>query len=457
MLQKSIFLRLLVVCVGSLAVIWTAFGAYLVYDSARIGSDDVKRDLQLQASALARLATTTEDPTTARAIAESIRALNVDAAVPAMRADEFTYQLWDRDGRLIARSLEVPQLRAISPNSIAAGEARLEPGWVVMAALSPDGRRFAVVGQSEQVYERVRGLVRDQLILPFLVLAVGLSALLWVGLNFGLRPLNDLARTLTTRDSRDLSPLAESGSTYAELKPLGAALNDKLRRIRSLLEAERTFFADAAHELRTPLAVIGAQAHVVAAEVEPERRNAAITELDRGIARASAVVSRLLTLTRLDSHAAELAREKVRLDDLAAAVVESLREQASRKDQSIYFVAPQRVEVVGSHRELTIAIEALLLNAIQHTPVGTRIDIAVWLQESEAGVSVEDDGPGVPGPERTRIFERFRRLSAASEGGSGLGLAIARRVAELHGGHVALESAAGGHGCRFVLTVPVGH
>jgi two-component system, OmpR family, sensor histidine kinase QseC len=284
-----------------------------------------------------------------------------------------------------------------------------------------------------------------------------LSALLWVGLNFGLRPLNDLARTLTTRDSSDLSPLAESGSTYAELKPLGAALNDKLRRIRSLLEAERTFFADAAHELRTPLAVIGAQAHVVAAEVEPERRNAAITELDRGIARASAVVSRLLTLTRLDSHAAELAREKVRLDDLAAAVVESLREQASRKDQSIYFVAPRRVEVVGSHRELTIAIEALLLNAIQHTPVGTRIDIAVWLQESEAGVSVEDDGPGVPGPERTRIFERFRRLSAASEGGSGLGLAIARRVAELHGGHVALESAAWGHGCRFVLTVPVGH
>ncbi len=452
--SRSIFLRLLGVCIGSLAVIWGAFGTYLVYDSARIGSEDVDRDLQLQASALARFTSTTDDVSTIRKIAEDVRFLNVQAAIPMMSNEEFTYQVWDGKGQLLARSDEAPRLRDLSPDTLRPGRSVLEQGWVVFSAHSPDQRRFVVVGQSEKIYQRVRMMVRDQLIAPFVILAVGLSLLLWLGLRVGLAPLRRLAQSLAARDSRDLSPLAESAPRYAELKPLVSALDEKLARIRALLDTERAFFADAAHELRTPLAVIGAQAHVVAAEVDAERRDAAARELDRGIERASAIISRLLMLARLETISGGSERETLAFDELTSAIVDAFQSQANRGQRILRFTASSPAQVSGMREELTIAIEALLQNALQHTPPGTQVSVSVHRRDARTLLIVEDDGPGVAPADRERMFERFQRLDAAQGVGSGLGLAIARRIAELHGGQLVLEEAATGRGCRFVMSLP---
>jgi signal transduction histidine kinase len=452
-IPRSVFLRLLGVCLVGFATVWLALVAYIVMTTARVGDADVERDLRLQASALARFSSGADSTAAIRAVAEHVRELNVQAAVPLMRADEFTFQVWDGAGQLLVRSEEQPRLRDLAPGAVAIGRSYVEQGWIVFAEPSPDGRLLAIVGQRDTIYARARDLVRRQLVLPFAILALLLTALIWTGLRFGLRPLRALASQLNARAASDFSPVVTRGS-YAELEPLVTALNEKLLRIRALIDAERAFFADAAHQLRTPIAAISAQAHVVSAEASPARRAAAVEQLELGVARAATIIHRLLTLARLDAVAPTGARARVSLAEIAAAVVGALAPRAEVRGQRLELVANDGGWVLGLRNELFVAVESLVENAIQHASPRSNICVSVTTLNENSEVIVEDDGPGIPAAERAQVFERFARASTASDSGSGLGLAIVKRIADMHGGAIVLAETESRRGCRFVLSVP---
>jgi signal transduction histidine kinase len=246
----------------------------------------------------------------------------------------------------------------------------------------------------------------------------------------------------------------DAPAPYAEVAPIVRALNSQLRGSAERLERERRFFAEAAHELRTPLAVLSAQAHVVANEDDPIERRRALVALESGIDRSARVVQRLLTLARLDAKQPGERLEPMDLGELVEETVATLTARAEASGHRLD-VDASPVILLGSEEALRAALENLIDNALRYTPAGTTIDVSVTQRAGVCHLVVADDGPGIPAEHQGRVFERFERLGRCSDEGTGLGLAIVRRVAELHGGEAAYEPGEGGRGCRFSLRLPI--
>jgi signal transduction histidine kinase len=278
----------------------------------------------------------------------------------------------------------------------------------------------------------------------------------------GLKPLRTLTRQVEARDSADLDPV--QSVEHAELKPLVEALNGLFARVRRGIEADRRFFADAAHELRTPLAAIQAQAYVVSHSDSEDDRSTALREFDRGISRATQSLAKLLAIARLDARRVEAQLAQGALSDLAGCARSGVIQQASRAERrniTLSYDGANQAWVSVSHEDAATLVENVLDNAVRETPNGGEVRVAVKRIE-QAGVPmvelrIEDSGPGIPPDERDRVFERFYRPRTSQSQGSGLGLAIVRRIVELGSGSVAIEDGlahADGRGCAIVIRLP---
>lgn len=242
-----------------------------------------------------------------------------------------------------------------------------------------------------------------------------------------------------------------------ELATLARTFNSMLDRLQATVEEQRRFVADASHELRTPLAVMRAELDVSLRtdELSPEARDVLQSALEE-VEGMSVTVENLLMMARLDEGRLDLALRPVALDVLVADLVEDLRSLAEARNVHIETtgVAPA---VVADPLRLRLAIRNLIENAVKYTGVGGRVRVGLWAEETEAGVWVNDTGPGIPPDALPRVFDRFFRVDAArtrAEGGSGLGLAICREVALAHGGWVRAESHVG-KGSTFWLGLPI--
>jgi two-component system sensor histidine kinase QseC len=238
-----------------------------------------------------------------------------------------------------------------------------------------------------------------------------------------------------------------------ETAGLGAALNDLLQRQALALERERRFTADAAHELRTPLAAMRAQAQVAARAGSWPEAKAAQQKLIAGVDRATRLVSQLLTLARLEPGESLGSIEIVRVDDVVAEVVEDLQAAAtSGQIEILVHSAPVRV---GGHTDaIYVMLRNLVENAVQHTPAGASVEIRCDMLDGVAELQVADRGPGVPAEERSKIFDRFYRLPGEPVDGSGLGLSIVRRVAQVHHASIDLSSGLDGRGLTVRVRFP---
>jgi two-component system sensor histidine kinase QseC len=351
------------------------------------------------------------------------------------------FQVGRADGSLLLRSAHAPaKSLAAAPgydDMTHAGHP-----WRVLTIASTSGDYRVQVAQSIDLRDHTALEVARRTVLPIALISPVLLLLLYYSVRRALKPLDELAAEVASRSPENLRPLAQNTAPL-EARPLVSALNRLFGRLDDTLANERRFTADAAHELRTPLAVVRIQAQVAQLSRNADDRQHALQQILLGADRATRVLEQLLRLARLDPldglpHPAE-----VDLAELAERVLSDARHAAADR-----CIALERSDdpllLSGDAELLAIALRNLLDNALRYTPPATTIRVIAARQDGEMTLGVIDDGPGVPPAELPRLVERFYRGSAARAEGSGLGLAIAQRVAELHAARFELENLPGG-------------
>jgi signal transduction histidine kinase len=253
-----------------------------------------------------------------------------------------------------------------------------------------------------------------------------------------------------------MAPLA-AGNVPEELVPLAESLNALLARLDEALSAQRRFTADAAHELRTPLAALKLQVGLAKRAQDESQRASALTELEAGVDRAAHLVEQLLTMARLEPESPDRRHERVDLAALARDAIVARASLAEDKRIDLGLTGAAGAPVRGDPAMLAMLIGNLLDNALRYTPAGGRIDVAIEASPDETRLSVIDNGPGIAPADRQRVFERFYRGGAqgGEATGSGLGLSIVRRIANAHGATVTLGEGPDGRGLAVDVRFPV--
>lgn len=363
------------------------------------------------------------------------------------------FQLWEGPGeRLLMRSENAPTVPLTG----------FTPGYSI---INLGGERFHVfsvlyqglwlqVAQDDYMRGELAGRIALTTLLPHAVGLPLMAFLIWWLVKRGLRPLDALRQLIAGRGVRNLAPLAVSPASV-EVQPMVNELNDLLARLGASFERERRFTADAAHELRTPLAVLRIHAENALASADNDERQRALEMLLRGVDRASRLVEQMLILARVEPEAALRQFEALRLNALVREELAALVPMASRRDQDIDFVEEGEFVVNGDSSLLGILVRNLVDNALRYSPDGSLVHVV--LRRSAAGsieLVVLDEGAGVPAEQADRVFERFFRGETGRGDGAGLGLAIVKRIVDLHGGTIRVRPRVGEQRGGFIVVLP---
>jgi two-component system sensor histidine kinase QseC len=364
---------------------------------------------------------------------------------------KLAFQVWDASGRLLVHSAGAPSLESPSQQE---GFAALELGphkWRGFLLRDTSTGLLIWTGERDDVRrELVTSIVRHTLF-PTLLGSLLLAALLWWAIGWGLAPLRNMAAVIRARHADSLQPL-QLEPLPSELAPMQAALNRLLGQIEQLLERERRFIADAAHELRTPLAVLRVHVQNATQARDEAERQQSLGYLLGGIDRATRVVNQLLTLARMEPL---IERGEMAQVDVLALVRETLAELTP-------WVLKQGLELdleagEGDYHlnadpgSLGIALQNLVTNAVNHSPAGGRLHVRLSADTQRLLLQVEDQGPGIPAEDLERVFERF--YSRGTVQGAGLGLAIVQSIARRHAGQIRLRNLDSG-GLQASLELP---
>lgn len=360
---------------------------------------------------------------------------------------KIAFQIWG-GRRLLLRSLNAPT----SPLADAPGYSdRLLDGskWRVFLLVLEDGGRHICVGERHDVRDELIVEVTLNALYPLSLALPVLALLVWVGIGRGLAPLSRIAGAVAERSPDNLEPVAPGATVPSEVQPLIAALDGLFARLESAFERERRFTADAAHELRTPLASLRIQAQVALRARDEEQRRHALHQVIEGVDRSTRLVSQLLTLARLEPEASADAMVAVDLERLAAEVVEELAPVSRREGIAVRLQTAGVRPIAGHAAALRVLIRNLVENAILYSPAGSAVEVAFTEDPDRLLLGVCDNGPGIAEEELARVFDRFYR-GPGREGavGSGLGLSIVRRIAEMHQAEVELGHPPGGQGLQ---------
>ena len=324
--------------------------------------------------------------------------------------------------------------------------------WRVFVLHEPDKGFWILVGERDDVRgELVQKIVFRSLITEILGLPL-IALLVWFAVGVGLKPLARMAEILRQRDPDSLAPLALA-PLPRELEPMNAALNRLLLQVNQLLGREKRFIADAAHELRTPLAVLRIHTQNALQAPDVADREQALGQLEQGIERATRIVAQLLTMARLEPAAVPMDRAPVDLAVFLRNELAELTPLALDRQQELTFELDEAADyhLRADAPSLGILLQNLLSNAVQHTPAGGLIKVALLAEPQAICLQVEDSGAGVPAEQREKLFERFYRQGSGQ--GAGLGLSIVQRIVELHGGEIMLADAPAG-GLQVSVRLP---
>jgi len=375
--------------------------------------------------------------------------------------DQIYFALETPDGRLVAGQ-PIPGAPVRTPAAVPSlydGTVEGAPVRIVELRVNDLNAPAAALGyvRVAETKNRRNGLAREILlsvIAPQVLLILIACALVWGGVVRGLWPLRRLQDAVASRSHRDRSPVVVD-EVPGEVRPLMNEINGLLERLDAVLTLQNRFIADAAHQLKTPVAGLLAQLELAMRDEDPQRMRQSLVKLDAGLQRLSRLVSQLLALARNEPDAARhITMSEVDLNALAFESASGWVADALKRGIDLGFDgAEEPVPVRGDPIRLRELLDNLIDNAVRYSREGGRVTVRVTAQPGPT-VAVSDDGPGIPAEERQRVFERFhRRLGAAAEG-SGLGLAIAQEIARLHGGHIDLREDADGVGNTFSVSLP---
>ena len=312
-------------------------------------------------------------------------------------------------------------------------EIRIAYTWVEFS----HGARhdYALVQVAETLEKRsqlANEIIRGVIVPQFVVLPIAV-VLVWFGLSRGLAPLADLQQRIRSRQTDDLSPIDARGAPE-EIAPLVSSFNELLARLSKNIEMQQRFLADAAHQMKTPLAGLRTQAELAVRETDPQELQRTLRHIAISTERATHLINQLLALARAEYQGSDDGRfEVVDLLTLARDLVRESVPEAIARHIDLGFEEPDRpARVVAAPMLAREMLKNLLDNALRYTPRGGRITVRIRNAERSVFLEVEDSGPGIPEAERQRVFDRFYRILGTNVDGSGLGLAIVREIAEQH-------------------------
>jgi two-component system sensor histidine kinase TctE len=321
---------------------------------------------------------------------------------------------------------------------------------------APSGGAAVVVQVAETEVKRDalgREVIID-VILPQLALILIAGLVVWAGVARGLAPLQQLRHAIATRSHLDLTPVSVA-RVPGEVDPLLHAVNDLMARLDEVLSFQNRFIADAAHQLRTPVAGLKAHIELALREEDPAHARESLAHLYTSVERISRLVSQLLSLARNEPNTVK--KVDLAAVDLGKLALDTTMEwvpEAYRRRIDLGFEGEgEHVTIQGDAARLSELIANLLDNAIRYSRESGRVTVRVG-GSPRPRLSVSDDGPTIPVADRQRVFERFHRLLGTHAEGSGLGLAIVREIAALHDAEIALQEDSDGVGNTFIVTFP---
>jgi two-component system sensor histidine kinase TctE len=321
-----------------------------------------------------------------------------------------------------------------TPVRVAYAWVNLQP--LLDPAIEP---RLALVQVAETLEKRAQlanEIIKGVILPQFIILPI-ILALVWFALSRGLSPLAQLQERIRARPPDDLSPI-DSRQVPEEISPLVGSLNDMLARLAHTIDAQKRFIADAAHQMKTPLAGMRMQSELALRQVDPQEIHRSLEQLAKSSESATRLVNQLLALARAENQPhAGLAFEPLDLGVLARDVVLDWVPASFAHEIDLGYEAPETpLEIEGNPMMLRELLSNLIDNALRYTPQGGSVTVRVRESSGQALLEVEDTGPGIAPGERPRVFERFYRILGSNASGSGLGLAIVREIAQQHGAEI---------------------
>lgn len=375
----------------------------------------------------------------------------VEQVLRTDRFDSIYYRVMSPAGLEIAgdADLPAPPGDAIAHNTMYKGEKVR-----VVSVQAPCGRSACNVLVGETMVKREH-LARDlllQSLFPDFLIALATLVIVWFGVKRGLQPLSRLSDEIKARSAGDLRPIDAAGAPE-ETRPLVGALNGLLDEVSAASRKQQRFLADAAHQLRTPLAGLQAHTELALAQPMPEACRAQLEQVHRATIRTARLANQLLALARAEPGARSVT-SSVDLKGIAGGEADAWVRQSLGRDIDLGFEL-EPAPVAGDAFLLREALSNLVHNALEYSNRGGRVTVRTGRANGHAFLEVEDDGPGIAQEERARVLERFYRVPGTRGTGSGLGLAIVREIAASHAASMFIADGSAG-GCRVGITFPHG-
>lgn len=373
---------------------------------------------------------------------------------PPLTGQRFLFQVWSKDGVLLMHSA--------TPYNVALNDAplgfsdRLIDGkdWRIYSSYNNRQEIKVIVAELYSLRRELADDIARSNANILLITYPVFGLLVWMFITFALRSISKVTSEISNRASTFLEPV-ELGNIPVEIKPLVAELNQLFIRLQLAFERNKRFAADAAHELKTPLAALKTHVQVALKAQDEAERTKALQKVIESVDRSSHVVTQLLTLSSLGEEAVLTDVKPVDLHKLATEIIAYLAPQALEKDIEIELMpAPAEGIILGNDTSLGILIRNVVDNAIRYTPPKGAVKISIIDANEEVILRVTDTGPGIPVELRDRVFERFYRILGTKASGSGLGLAIVKQIASLHYAHIVLSTPGTGKGLQFDVIFP---
>ncbi len=375
--------------------------------------------------------------------------LNDRTAAPDEDNFDFVVQVWTTDGSNVFQSTgraELPQRAVLGFSNV---EAR---GTTYRLFSVATGSQVIQLAQDLAARRQMASTLALRTVSPIILLVPILMLLVWWVVSASLAPVARVQRQIAARQADELSELNEA-DLPDEIRPLVQELNLLFARVQQAFDAQKNFVADAAHELRSPLAALKLQVQGLRRAADDGARELSVNRLSAGIDRATRLVEQLLVLARQQAtSAADAKAEPVQLARLARLVLADMTPAAMSRQIDLGLVHADENVVAGHDEALRILIRNLLDNAIKYTPLGGTVNLAIHCDDGKTLLTVDDSGPSIATQDSERVLDRFYRVAGAQANGSGLGLAIVKTIAELHHATLTLSESASLGGLRVAVT-----
>ncbi|MDP1573866.1 MAG: ATP-binding protein [Coxiellaceae bacterium] len=369
-------------------------------------------------------------------------------------ARNFEFQIWSPQGKLLLHS----EYAVKTPFSN--GSSGLSTLWInghtwrVSTSRNHTNNLAIMVAERADYRQELENRLTQDSIVVMLITYPFLGFLIWVIVGRGLDTLQRIAKEVHQRAPAYLEPV-DLESVPSEIEPLIIELNSLFERLHAAFEREKRFTADAAHELKTPLAALSTQAQVALRARTEQEQKEALHKVLFGVRRSTHVVQQLLTLSRMEPHAALTDTTAINLTKQAAEVISMLVPDAMNKNIDLELLSPEcKATITGNITAIDILIRNLIDNAIRYSPEDSVVTIDIQETKKSVLLIVTDNGPGIPEKLRKRVFERFFRIIGNNAMGSGLGLSIVQQIVRLHHAEIELHTPASGRGAEFRVIFP---